>query len=207
MIVGSLRDQVAGHGENQLGLYGGRGSGKTHLLNATARCAREQSVRMQVYDATELVEFDAEAFDGYDDCALLAIDNLDALAGRPDWEAAFYRVINRCRAGEFRLLYTLSTRPAELDLALDDLRSRLQWGLLLELPRHDESAVRDILTRRARLLGFELAPEVLSYLLNHHARGLDAQMAILHRLDGASLSRQQRITIPLIKQTLAEGPH
>ncbi len=159
---------------------------------------------MQVYDAAELVGFEADAFDGYDDCELLAIDNLDALAGHSDWEAVFYRVINRCRAGEFRLLYSLTTRPAQLALALDDLRSRLQWGLLLELPRHDEDELRDILARRARLLGLELAPEVLSYLLNHHARGLDAQMAILHRLDGASLSRQQRVTIPLIKQTLAE---
>lgn len=195
---------MAGNGESQLGLYGERGSGKTHLLNATARHARDKGVRMQVYDAVELVGFDAESFDGYEDCTLLAVDNLDALAGQADWEAVFYRVINRCRTGGLRLLYSLSTRPSRLDLALDDLRSRLQWGLMLELPRHDEDSVRDILARRARLLGLELAPEVLSYLLTHHARGLDAQMAILHRLDGASLSRQQRITIPLIKQTLAE---
>ncbi len=196
---------MLGRGEAQIGLLGGPASGKTHLLNACARFAREHGRKLQLYDAADFAQAEADGVDGLDSGELVAIDNLDAIAGLADWEACCYRVINRCRAGECRLIYTLSRQPAALPLRLEDLRSRLQWGLLLRLPEHDERAVREILARRARLLGFELSDDVLGYLLTHHARDLREQMAILERLDGASLSHQRRVTIPLIKQTLAEG--
>ncbi len=195
---------MLGRGEAQIGLLGGPASGKTHLLNACARFAREHGSPLQLYDAADFAQIEPAGFDGLDSGDLLAIDNLDAIAGLAEWEAICYRLINRCRDGDCRLIYALSRRPSALPLRLEDLRSRLQWGLLLPLPDHDERSVREIMARRARLLGFELSDEVLAYLLTHHARDLRAQMAILERLDGASLSRQRRVTIPLIKQTLAE---
>ena len=196
---------MRGEGESQLGLWGGAASGKTHLLNASADFARRQGVRMQLYDGLQLRDCAADEFDGYADCDLLAIDNLDAIAGLGDWEACFYDVINRCREGEFRLLYSLARRPEELPTRLDDFRSRLQWGLLLQLPQSGDEEIRQILRRRAQLLGFELSDEVLNYLMNHHVRDLGAQIAILQRLDGVSLSQQRRVTIPLVKQALSEG--
>lgn len=151
-----------------------------------------------------MLHYDAADFEGFSRCEVLAIDNLDAIAGEAAWETCFYDVINRCRDGDYRLVYTLSEKPESLATSLDDFRSRLQWGLLLKLPLQGDDEIRDILQRRARLLGFELSQDVLSYLLTHHARNLTAQIAILQLLDGASLTRQRRVTIPLIKQTLAE---
>ena len=54
------------------------------------------------------------------------------------------------------------------------------------------------------MIGIELGEDVIAYLLTHHVRNLATQMAILRRLDGASLSQQRKITIPLIKQALLE---
>jgi len=188
----------------QVGLWGGGASGKTHLLNACAHFARQRGIELQLYDAAQLVCCDAAAFDGYGDCDVLAIDNLDAVAGDAAWEAFFYQAINRCRDGEYRFVFTLGARPGSVPFGLADLRSRLQWGLLLQLPVSGDSEVRDILRRRAALLGFELSDEVISYLMNRYPRDLTAQMTILRYLDGASLSQQRRITIPLVKQALRE---
>ena len=193
-----------GSGDSQIGLWGARGSGKTHLLNACADHARKQGIVLQIYDAVQLAPCDAADFDIGGDCDVLAIDNLDAIAGDADWEACFYQAINRCRSGDFRFLFSLATRPDSLSCRLDDFRSRLQWGLMLQLPVSGDAEVREILRRRAELLGFELADEVISYLMNRYARDLSAQMAILQRLDGASLSEQRRITIPLVRQALRE---
>jgi chromosomal replication initiation ATPase DnaA len=41
--------------------------------------------------------------------------------------------------------------------------------------------------------------------MTHHARDLGEQIGILRRLDGISLSQQRRVTIPLVKQLLAES--
>ena len=196
---------IQGRGELQIGLWGATASGKTHLLNASADFARKQGVVLHIYDAMQLRQCDASEFEGFSQCDVLAIDNLDAIAGNPQWEACFYQVINRCREGDYRFVFAMTHKPDDLQITLDDFRSRLQWGLLLQLPSSDDIEIRQILRRRAQLIGIELAEDVISYLMTHHARNLATQMAILHRLDGASLSQQRRVTIPLIKQALLES--
>ena len=188
----------------QVGLWGAASSGKTHLLNASADFARKYNVSLQIYDGLQLRHCDASSFEGFYHCDVLAIDNLDAIAGDQAWEACCYQVINRCRDGEHRFLFSLTTRPDELGARLDDFRSRLQWGLLFQLPTIGDAEIRQILRRRANLLGFELSDDVISYLLTHHARDLGEQIDILQRLDGISLSQQRRVTIPLVKQALRE---
>ena len=160
---------------------------------------------MQIYDAAQLRDCEAGIFDDFSQCQVLAIDNLDLLAGHEPWEAACYQLVNRCRNGEFRFLFSLKRRPADVAFRLDDLRSRLQWGLMLQLPAGSEAELGEILQQRAQRLGIRLTPEVINYLLTHYARNPATQMAILRRLDSASLSHQRRITIPLIKQAMAES--
>ena len=195
---------IQGDGEAQIGIWGTTASGKTHLLNASADYARQKSVALQIYDAKQLLQCDANEFEGFSHCDVLAIDNLDAIAGNAEWEACFYQVINRCRDGDCRFVFAMTHRPEDLETVLDDFRSRLQWGLMLQLPSSDDIEIRQILRKRAQLIGIELAEDVISYLMTHHARNLATQMAILRRLDGASLSQQRKVTIPLIKQALLE---
>ena len=195
---------MLGEGEAQIGLWGSAASGKTHLMNASADFARQKGVVLQIYDAAQLRHCAAAEFEGYSDCDVLAIDNLDAIAGNPQWEAFFYQVINRCRDGDYRFLFALTDKPDDLQTRLNDFRSRLQWGLMLQLPSGGDAEIREILRRRASLLGIELSAEVIAYLMTHYPRDLSAQMAILRQLDETSLSHQRRITIPLIKTALLE---
>ncbi|MCG8434096.1 MAG: DnaA/Hda family protein [Gammaproteobacteria bacterium] len=203
-VVDSLKALIRGRDENQLGLWGRVASGKTHLMNASAQYARSRGVALQLYDADQLVECSAEDFDDFSRCDVLAVDNLDVLIGDQAWESRFYQIINRCQQGEFRFIYSLSRKVEDLEIRLPDLRSRLQWGLMLQLPESNDSELRQIMQHRARLLGIELSAEVLSYLLTHHSRNLASQMAILQTLDGVSLSQKRKVTIPLIKQALNE---
>jgi DnaA family protein len=204
LIVDSLQALVLGKGEIQVGLWGSPASGKTHLLNASADFARRQGISLQIYDGLQLRHCDAAGFEEFSHCDVLVIDNLDALAGDFAWETSFYQVINRCRDGEHRFVFSMTTKPDGLQTRLDDFRSRLQWGLLLQLPQSGDVDIRRILRRRAQLLGIDLSEEVVSYLMTHHARDLSEQIDILQRLDGLSLSQQRRVTIPLVKQALRE---
>ncbi len=205
-IVTSLSGLIDGKADNIVGLWGDTDSGKTHLLNACAHYAREQSVVFQLYQGTQLPEYEPGQLGDAEPSAVLAVDNLDAICGHRDWEERFYRFINQCRDQGARLLFTLSSKPPDLICILPDFQSRLSWGLLLELSRTDDSGVQHIVAQRARLLGLELSQEVLSYLFTHYSRRLSDQMTILQSLDRASLRQQKKITIPLIKQVLAEIP-
>jgi DnaA family protein len=204
LIVDNLKSLIRGKGEVQIGLWGQACSGKTHLLNACAHYARKEQIAMQIYDGLQLANSDASEFEGFSHCEVLAIDNLDAIAGIGAWEERFYQAINQCRQGDFRFIYSLSQSPQYLKCQLHDFQSRLLWGLLLQLPESNENDISIIINKRARLLGLELPAEVISYLLTHHSRNLAAQMEILRTLDDASLIEQRKVTIPLVKQALQE---
>ncbi|MCP4492215.1 MAG: hypothetical protein GY820_33640 [Gammaproteobacteria bacterium] len=202
-ITASLKAIVDGEGESIVCLWGRAGSGKTHLINACALYARQHAVAFQLYDARQLVEFNPEQIGAFDDNAMLAVDNLDAISGSRNWEQKFYRAINRCRDQGFRLLFTMSEKPQDLTCSLADFQSRLSWSLLLELPQYEEDDIRQIISRRAQLLGIELSKEVLSYLLTHYSRRLADQMEILQLLDAASLSTKKKVSISLVKQVMS----
>ncbi len=201
-VVTSLKALIGGDSEHLIGLWGGRDSGKTHLLNACAFYARSRYPGFQLYDAVQLVGCEPSQFDDVLDGAILAIDNLDAVCGDRHWEAALYRLINRCRDQHVRLIFSLSKKPQDLICELADFQSRLSWGLLLELPVAKETEIEKIVYQRGKLLGIELSSEVRSYLLTHFPRSLSHQLENLRKLDEASLSSKKKITVPLIKQVL-----
>jgi DnaA family protein len=92
-----------------------------------------------------------------------------------------------------------------IDLAVrEDLRTRLGWGHVFALAPLGDNEVRAALRREADRRGTFLSDEVMDYLLNRFARDLKHLMAQLDRLDEFSLSTKRAITVPLLKQMLAE---
>jgi DnaA family protein len=189
-------------GEPLIGLCGGADSGKTHLLNACAHYARECGVNYYLFDAQQLQSASAGNFAEFPAGAVIAVDNLDMLAGIKPWEAQFYQLINRVKQQELRMIFSLSRLPRDIGFRLPDLKSRLTWGLMVNLDAPDDEGLRRIIRQRARLLGLKLADGVLDYLLSHFSRRLSDQIDLLHRLDREALSKQRRITIPLVRETL-----
>jgi DnaA family protein len=206
-VTQSLCSLIAGDGESMIGLWGRVDSGKTHLVNASAHFARQPAISFQLYDGAELVQGDPVIFEDLASCDVLAVDNLDALCGHRGWEQRFYQIINLCNRGELKLIFTTSDNPLQLDCELADFKSRLAWALLLQLSAAtDETGLGNIIKFRAGLLGIDLSKEVIAYLLTHYSRRLSEQIRILRTLDAASLSAQKKISVPMIKQTLADWP-
>lgn len=201
-VISNLKNLINADGEHLIGLFGNRDSGKTHLLNACALYARTRNPGFQVYDGLQLLNYNPMQFDHVTDGTTLAIDNLDAICGHQDWEVALYQLINQCRDQKIRLIFSLTQQPKYLTCVLPDFQSRLNWGLLLELPVVQSSDIKNIVRFRARLLGIKLSDETLNYLLTHYSRQLSHQIQILRKLNQISLSTQKKITIPFIKHTL-----
>lgn len=187
-------------GESLIGLWGGSDSGKTHLVNACAHYARDCGIQFHLFDASQLMTVAAQNFSDLPSGSVLGIDNLDLLAGHREWEEQCYQIINRVKAGEIRFIFTLSRLPRDIGFKLPDLKSRLNWGLMVALTMSDDASLESILKQRAKLLGLEMSKEVLNYVLSHYSRKLSDQMVLLYQLERASLSKQRKITIPFIRE-------
>ncbi|MBD8872372.1 DnaA regulatory inactivator Hda [Rhodanobacter sp. DHB23] len=185
-------------------LHGPAGSGKSHLLMAACQVAGEAGRSVQYLPLAKLADR-AAAIRGVAGGALLALDDLGAIAGEREAEHALFDLYNRARAEGASLLFAAGTTPAQLGLGLPDLRSRLGACTQLSLRPLDDAERRDVLKAQAALRGIELDEGVLDWLFTRHTRDLGALLDLLDRLDQASLAAQRRVTIPFLRGLLREA--
>ena len=180
-------------------LWGAGGSGKSHLLQAV--CA--QLPGSGYFPLQQMLSFGPAVLEGIEALCCVCLDDVQVLAGQPDWEAALFRLYVEIEARQGRLLLAADQPAVALPWALADLRSRCMalphWGLQLL----DVAQQRVALQTRARLRGLDLPDETAVYLQRHYPRDMNSLMSLLDTLDLASLAEQRRLTVPFIRAVLS----
>ena len=133
---------------------------------------------------------------------LAVADDVEALDA--DAQQALFNAINAARDGRGAVLAAGHAPPARLALR-DDLRTRLAWGLVYQLQPLSDADKAQHLREEAQRRGLQLGEEVVGYLLTRLPRDLYSLKTLLDRLDRLSLARQRPLTIPLVREALAEG--
>ncbi|MEN1972895.1 DnaA regulatory inactivator Hda [Luteimonas sp. MJ204] len=203
--IGQLRMLAAGSGD-WLYLDGAAGTGKTHL--ALAACAQADAMgRRATYLPLALAAGRLhEALESLGDGpGLVALDGLEAIAGRGGDEVALFEFHNRARAAGGSVLYAASAAPAALPPGLPDLRSRLAQCVRIPLQPLDDAGRAQVLRLRARRRGLQFDEAAIGWLLRRAGRDLAGLTTQLDALDRASLAAQRRVTVPFLREVL--GPN
>ena len=183
-------------------LWGSAGTGKSHLLQAVCHAASAAGTAA-IYLPMQLADqFPCEALNGMENVSQVCIDDIQAIAGRRDWETALVHLIDRIHAAGGRLVMAGNAAPAALGLDLPPLRSRLSGGLTLLLKPLDEADKLQALQWRAARRGLELTVEAGRYLVRHYGRDMGVLCAALDLIDQASLAARRRLTIPFMRTIL-----
>ncbi|HEX5538790.1 MAG TPA: DnaA/Hda family protein [Methylophilaceae bacterium] len=173
-----LRLAISGQPEARfIYLWGSPGSGKSHLLNATAELAQHQGLH------------------------LVTVDDVQHL--NPAAQIELFNTYNQLRnnPGSGALLVAGDAAPSQMGLR-DDLATRLSWGLVYQLhPLSDEEKAQALKTHAVER-GIRLPDEVVDYCLRHLRRDLPTLMATLNALDEWSLTAQKPVTVPMLRKLL-----
>lgn len=188
--------------QNPLYLFGASGSGKSHLLYAACVQAQEQGLTSQLVALDECRQFSPRLLDNLEHLDLVCLDNIQAIAGELSWQTAVFDLYNRMLEQGKALIIVGNQAPAQLGLQLADLVSRLQACTSFQLRLLTDDDKQKLLQQKARLRGMELPDEVARYLLNHQDRDIRALVAMLDKLDKATLVHQRKLTIPFVKEIL-----
>jgi DnaA family protein len=167
-------------GQHFIYIWGGAGSGKSHLISA---CQAANGLLVCVDDVQLL-----------DDAAQIALFDLynqirDGNAHLDDHQLARTLIV----AG--------NAAPTQLGLR-DDLATRLAWGLSYQLhPLSDEEKALALLSH-AQSRGMRLPLDVIDYCLRYLRRDLPTLIATVNALDQWSLTTKKPVTVPMLRQLL-----
>ncbi|HEU0278162.1 MAG TPA: DnaA regulatory inactivator Hda [Rhodanobacteraceae bacterium] len=200
----AVADIATGHGASAY-LHGAHGTGKTHLLIAACRRAGEARLAARYVTLAELGSARGELIAGLRAEGLLALDDVQAVAGDASAERALFDLYNRAHAAHACLLLAATAAPTELGMHLPDLVSRLSTPTRYALHPMDDADRRTMLRMLAERLGLRLDDDVLDWWFARQPRDAASMVALLQRLDRASLAAQRRITIPFLRELLRDA--
>jgi DnaA family protein len=183
-------------------ICGDEDTGKSHLLQGVCHLAEQQHRQAICVSMKEFLPFGPDAIGGLELNEVVCLDDLDRVAGLPEWEEAVFHLYNRINDRDGQIVISLSDLPAGLPFSLPDLVSRLRHGLLIQMGiNRDDDRLR-ILIARAEQRGLALSEEVAGFILKRAPRRLADLLAALDQLDDKSLKAQRRLTIPFVKSVM-----
>lgn len=203
--VRHLRASADGRGEQLIFLWGGEGTGKTHLLNACCRQAALRGRTVSYLPLATLHQYGPGVLEGLEHMDLVCLDDVHRIGGDTGWESALFELFNRLRELGHVLIAAAELPPIQLPIRLADLRTRLGWGLTLHLLPMADTDKLAVLRLYAQSIGLELPLPVARFLLTHYPRDLPALRRLLDQLDQATLAAKRKLSVPFVKAVLREA--
>jgi DnaA family protein len=133
---------------------------------------------------------------------LLCVDDIDHLSEFA--QGALFRLHNLIREASQQYLITTSLAAASNLQIREDLKTRLVWGLVFQMHALSDSEKLQALEQAAAERGLQISSEVAPWLLKHFHRDMPSLMSLLEALDQYSLETKRAITLPLLKEMLAQ---
>jgi len=156
---------------NPLFLYGGVGLGKTHLMHAIAWEVRQSNPEARVlylsaeqfmYRFVSALRFkDMHGFkEMFRSVDMLMVDDVQFISGKDSTQEEFFHTFNALIEQQKQIVISADRAPGEIDGLEDRIKSRLQWGLVVDLHPTDYELRLGILQSKAEAHA-ELNPGVL----------------------------------------------
>ena len=198
-------------------LHGGTGTGKTHLLMATAHAltargakvvySRAQAFADHVVAAIRAGEMSAFR-EAYRNCDVLIIDDVHVLSRKAATQEEFFHTFNTLHIAGKMIILSANCSPKELQFIEPRLVSRFEWGLVLSLEAPGKEMKGKILQEKIRIIDFPLHAKVCEFLLDTFGstksliRALEALVLRCHMNRQHAPTGSHHLTVVAAKQIL-----
>lgn len=193
--------RLARHGAGVCWIWGPRGSGRSHLLQAVC-AATPPALRAAYLPLSGIEPVTAALLDAWRGVDRLCIDDLPLALGQLARERALFGLFRDAEERGAALIVSADAPPARLRWTLPDIASRFAGSTVYEIRELDEAGQGEALRRRAGLRGVELPDETLRWVQRRWPRDMRVLCELLDTLDDAALAAQRRLTVPFIRAVL-----
>ena len=198
---------------NPLFLYGGVGLGKTHLLHAIGNCINKRNMRVLYVSSEEFTndfiasvrEHTPMAFrERYRQIDVLMIDDIQFLVNKEQTQVEFFHTFNTLH-GQNKQIVITSDRPPKSLMALEErLRSRFEWGLIVDIQPPDLETRIAILRNKAERAGKVVPTGILELIARQVQSNIRELEGALNRVMAFADLIGHPLTAELVNTALAD---
>ena len=211
--------EAPGQAYNPLVIYGDTGLGKTHLLQAIAHYVlmhapgmRARYVTCEAFTNEFIAAIKDKRMDAFkrryrEEFDVLLIDDIHFLAGKDGIQEEFFHTFNTLHASGRQLVLSSDRAPREISDLADRLRSRFEWGLLVDVQPPDIETRIAILRKRVAADRVRIDdPELLPAIARRVPTNIrELEGALTRVLAYASLTGRPA-SAALVRETLRDLP-
>lgn len=198
---------------NPLFIYGGVGMGKTHLMHAIGRSLVDHYAAMKIiYTSSErfmnemvtCIKGDRmQLFHRYYRSAdVLLIDDIQILEGKAGTQEEFFHTFNELYEHQKQIVISSDSPPKNLSGLVERLRSRFEWGLLVDVLPPDLETKMAILDKKAEAEQIALPEEVRIFIATRTKSNVRELEGALVKLVAYSKVTGTPITLAMAQQLL-----
>jgi chromosomal replication initiator protein len=205
---------------NPLFIYGGVGMGKTHLMHAIGRSLVDQHTGMKIiYTSSErfmnemitCIKTDRMQLfhKHYRSADALLIDDIQILAGKERTQEEFFHTFNELFEHQKQIVISSDSPPKNTPGLVERLRSRFEWGLMVDVQPPDLETKMAILDMKAEADGVKLPEEVRIYIATKTKSNVRELEGALIKLMAYSSVTGTPVTLTMAQQVLkhlTQGP-
>jgi chromosomal replication initiator protein len=217
MVLEAVRSVAADPGAryNPLVLVGGAAVGKTHLLHALGNALAAHGGPVACLSAPEFTDELIEAIDRgtvpawrarYRRASAFLLDDVHLVAARDRTQDELFVLFNVLVDDGRQLVFTSAAPLAELGGVEARLRSRLEGGLVVELPPPDAAVRERVIARDIEAKLGAADPALAAYVASRPADSVRAAQALLQRVLDAAAERHAEPTPALAREVLEDAP-
>jgi chromosomal replication initiator protein len=192
---------------NPLFMYGGVGMGKTHLMHAVGHLVKTRMPHAAISyisgekftnEMINSVRYDKMTTfrDKFRTVDVLLIDDIQFLAGKERTQEEFFHTFNTLHETSKQIVISSDRSPKELADFEDRLRSRFEWGLVVDIQPPDLETKVAILQRKAEQERITLPMEVALFIAGNVRTNIRELEGALNRLIAWSSMQGAEITLP-----------
>jgi len=198
---------------NPLFIYGGVGMGKTHLMHAIGRELLDHYAGMRiVYTSSErfmneiirCIRSDRmPAFHRhYRSADVLLVDDIQVLAGKERTQEEFFHTFNELYDHQKQIVISSDSAPKSTPGLVERLRSRFEWGLMVDIQPPDLETKMAILDKKAEMEGVTLPEDVRIYIATKTKSNVRELEGALVKMIAYSSVTGTPITLAMAQQIL-----
>ncbi|MBS0628980.1 MAG: ATP-binding protein [Verrucomicrobia bacterium] len=182
---------------NPIFLYGPEGTGKTHLLMASAQKLKEQNLSVFYVHAETFTQHVVQAIRNsqmrqfreiYRNHDVLIIDDVHCLARKGATQEELFHTFNALHTAGRQIIFSSHLSPSKIEEIEARLISRFEWGIVLQLHPLCQNKMTEVLKTRAKMYNFPLSEPLLDLIIEKFS---SSAKAMLRAVDALALRHQK----------------